>query len=227
MKTYQLQPVNHGAESSPFLLTAPRGTDIVGKPALGVSPYQFGSAVTKISIPASKFQKARVTVDVPDNHLEWDQAGLLFVRPHADLPNPDADHGGDADTAPQFVKLCLESYGGSLSLAAGSVPRGSAVDWSLWPLPAQSKLAKKVTLEFVKYGTMLALFSIHEEDGTPTNSLLRVVPWCFENIREDEPDIWIGIFASRPDLKNETQSALNAKFSAFEVEDIDGTTSLI
>lgn len=225
MVTYHLQTVNHNAESGPLSLTAPRRTDIVGKPAAGARPYQFSSPISKISIPASQFKRARVTVNILEDHFEWDQAGLLFLRPHPELPNPDADHEGDAQTTPAFVKLGIESFRGELLLAAAAV-KGDGPDWSIWPLPAKSRVDGKATFEFVKYGTLLAMLSIQEVDGVSKPTLLRTVPWCFEDIQESDPDLWIGVYASHPDLKNETQTDLTAKFSAFEIEDINGVTVL-
>ncbi|PVH67734.1 hypothetical protein DL98DRAFT_542929 [Cadophora sp. DSE1049] len=221
MSSLKLIPVNHSNESGNLLtLSAPVGTDITGRPGVTdgtVKAYQFGSPISTVSIPSSKFRRARVTFTFPSTGLEWDQAGLLFLRPHRDLPKPSAANRGDEKTAPAFAKIALENFQDS-TYCSVSASNGTLPEWSLWPVPQRSSEHHKITLEIVKHGAMLIAFLVDSKK----QQLFRAVPWCFDHVEKDEPNIWVGIFVSRPDLKSETKEPLSIQFTDFEVETENG-----
>ncbi|KIW94069.1 uncharacterized protein Z519_05385 [Cladophialophora bantiana CBS 173.52] len=200
--TLRLVPINY---SSPdlFSLSCTSSRDIVGKPLISdgsVPAFRFESAVSKVSLPSVRFRRARVTISWPSatHTVEWDQAGLLLVRPHRDLPEPTASNAGDHLTTPSFVKIGLEVVRGKLTCAVSSFENGGRAEWSLWPLSKTFWNTHGATFEIVKHGPLLVCFLVEEEVEVIRKSLMRTVSWCFDDVGVDEPDIWVGFYVSRP-----------------------------
>ncbi|RKK10824.1 hypothetical protein BFJ65_g14820 [Fusarium oxysporum f. sp. cepae] len=92
--------------------------------------------------------------------LDWDQAGFALVWPTAELPNPDADHPGDANTAPLYVKTGVETFQGKTW--GSTVANKREVDWSLYPL-SEGQDTQSVTIEVVKYGERLGTMLVRKK----------------------------------------------------------------
>jgi len=228
MGPLKLVPVNQEKPSDLLTVSCPRGRDIVSEPAIkGLKPFQFGAAISKVSIPSSQFLRARVAFTWPlGSILEWDQAGIVFLRPHRGLPEPSATHTGDATTFPSYAKVGLEHFQGSTYYTV-SASQGRMPDWSLWPLEDDFQTHRKATIEIVKYGDYLAALAVTGEGEGLKKQVYRIVQWCFADLKEDDAPLWIGLFVSHPDFKGESKGDLTIQFTDFELETVDeGTLKL-
>lgn len=214
-----LQAVNHdGGKSENLRLIARPKTDIVAIPSKPeLRSYQFTSPIWKVSIPAEDFHRARVTILWNNaNGFEFDQAGLIFIRPKPGLPEPSAQNQGDADTAPSYVKFGLEQFQGAPICAVGA--SNPQLDWSASPVTAN---LTEVTVEFVRYGSKLVacVFQKSSTEGESSMSVARLLSWPLEEVDEDDPPIWIGVYAARPDLESKAEGHnFIASFTDFEIE---------
>lgn len=131
MAISSLEYVNHEDEHDSLCLIANPKTDIVAVPSIPkIRSYQFTSPISKIAMPAAHFKRARVTILCsPLNNVEFDQAGLIFIRPKLGLPQPSAQEEGDTNIAPSFVKFGLEYFQGAPVCAVGA--SNPELDWSL------------------------------------------------------------------------------------------------
>lgn len=219
MAPLKFTTVNHSNVDLLTLIAAPGG-DIVGHPAMADVPiaFQFASPVTKVSMPAGRFKSARVTVTWPvESILDWDQAGLLFVRPLPGLPEPSKENAGTSATTPPFAKIGLEACFGSTFYTV-SACTDRAPDWNTWPLSPDFHEHHKATIEMVRHGDGLITLLVEGEEGKEKKSVVRLVPWAFTDVKQDEPDIWVGIYASRPDFKHEAKQPLTVSFSDLVIE---------
>ncbi|PVH71767.1 hypothetical protein DL98DRAFT_471323 [Cadophora sp. DSE1049] len=221
MALLSLSPVNHVGTPDHLTVTASRGTDIVPESS-HVPPFQFSSAISKISLPSHQFVRARVTITWPQAAtVQWDQAGILFLRPHRDLPKPSKNNPGDERTTPSFAKVGLEQFQRntfySVSASNGGPPEGSVTQ-----LEADFPQTRKATVEIVKYGSQLAAIAVYRTREEVEKQVFRVVPWCFAKVEEDGPDVWIGLYVCRPDHESETTDGLTVQFCDFELETVDG-----
>ncbi|PVH68519.1 hypothetical protein DL98DRAFT_630517 [Cadophora sp. DSE1049] len=188
MATLQLEAVNQLNDKSPFQLSSPPTTDIVGVPAMVAvaSPFQFASPVTKISLPSKEFKRARMTITWSSDTCDWDQAGLLLVRPPPGLPEPSATNPGDANNL--------------------------------------VRIGRTASFEIMKHGQHLAAISINTTGGKEEKALIGTMPWAFADVQDDEPNIWVGFYISRPDFKKEKDNThFEATFCNFKGESVDGT----
>lgn len=222
---HRLTPVNYQNPKSDLEFSCPPKTDILNKPALPdkARPFQFTAPIYKTSLPAAEFKRASVTVIWGRNSLlEFDQAGLLFLRPHANLPDPNPSNEGDAETHPRFVKIGPEVFMGRVFYAVTGSNR-TAPDWSLWPMPEAFKTTSALTIEMVRHGALLAAFLLEEDGNHVRKTLIRTIPWCFEDIKGGDPDIWVGVYAARPDLDGSSDGApLKVQFKGLEIETTEG-----
>jgi hypothetical protein len=228
MASLKLTPVNH-SNADLLTLSAAPGGDIVGHPAMAdvAIAFQFAATVSKVSIPAERFKSARVTVTWPADFMDWDQAGLLFVRPLPALPVPSKENPGTATTFPPFAKIGLEACLGSTFYTV-SACTDRAPDWNTWPLPRGfHEQHHKATIEMVRHGDGLIALLVEGEGATEKKSVIRLIPWAFKDLKEGEPDLFVGIFASRPDFKHEAKGPFTVKFSDLLIEtDNDGSLKL-
>ncbi|RDW85265.1 hypothetical protein BP6252_02855 [Coleophoma cylindrospora] len=223
MAPLNLIAVNYTAKPGSLTLSAPCKTDIVGARTTGPQ-FQFNPPILKVAMPAASFQRARVTVVGPSGFpFDFDQAGLLFLRPHTALPEPSASEPGNAETKPSFAKIALETFE-QKTFCTVSASNQVDTEWSLWPGPPTTSPSEKteVTFEIAKMGPMLLAFVMEGTGETATRTLFRVVSWAFRDVKESEPDIWVGLYASRPTTKNETTEALEVEFRDFEIETTEG-----
>ncbi|KAI7971302.1 hypothetical protein EIK77_007356 [Talaromyces pinophilus] len=222
MESYrELTAVNHINESHQLEIACPPKTDILYKPAFPgkARPLQFSAPIYKISMPAGQFKRASATITfTATSFVEFDQAGLLFVLPHPQLPDPSSANEGNAETHPRSVKIGPEFYQNKMRYAV-SGSNYTIPDWSLWPVPDSFARTLTATVEMVRYGPLLCVFAIEGEGANLEKTLIRAVPWCFENINDDGPELWVGIYAARPDLDGASHgAALEVRFSEFEIE---------
>lgn len=216
-----LTAVNHSAANS-LALSAQPGTDILHRASVPelARNCQFTAPILKSALKISSFDRARVTIHYPASaKTEFDQAGLVFIRPQAALPCPNAANEGTEDSFPYFVKAGIEAFQGEILLAVtGS--KHTHPEWSLWPLPSNAIVENEISVvvEIMRHGPMLGIFSIERDANNERKRLIRIIPWCFADEEEQEADIWVGLYAARPDLKRVGGSnALDVHFSDFEL----------
>lgn len=100
------------------------------------------------------------------------------------------------------------------------VARETWADWSLTPtspdLNARGWLAENLTLatlDFEKSGNSLKVYVTEGVNGE--RRMIRQIQWVF---MEQEEDVWVGVYAARPDpLKEADGKDLEVKFSDFEI----------
>ncbi|KIW74612.1 hypothetical protein Z517_11382 [Fonsecaea pedrosoi CBS 271.37] len=226
MSSLKIEAVNRDRDSDPLTLTVTPGKDVVGVPFNPkVRPWQFASPLSKVAVRAADFKSARATFRWPSlsTTCECDQVGMLFVRPLSGLPNPDAEHPSDAESAPYYIKYGLEVIGGKPIIAvAGS---NHQLDWSTWP--TTPKHLESLTIEFLRYGSGLLARVIPPADDSGARkqepSTIRLFTWPFANLQDSDADIWICIYASRPDTNNTTTEGFSATFEDFQVETVQGS----
>lgn len=222
----KLVGINGAVVTSPMKLSAKPHTDIAreaGDPKL--PPHQFSSPLFKYALPTSSFRSARATIRARDGlPLEWDQSGFAFVWPTAELQNPDAEHPGDAKTAPLYVKTGIETFQGQTW--GSTVANKREIDWSLYPL-AEGQNTQSVTIEVAKYGKRLVSMLVRKvEDGEEVKLVTRAVPWCFEE-DETRDTLWVCLYASRPDWESTRTGSLDVEVEEMEITDENGTVKLI
>ncbi|EED16124.1 hypothetical protein TSTA_012330 [Talaromyces stipitatus ATCC 10500] len=217
--------VNHETQSHNLEILCPPKTDILYKPAIPdkARPFQFTAPIYKLSMPAGQFKRASVTITFNSNSfVEFDQAGLLFLRPHAKLPNPTSTNEGDAETSPGFVKIGPEVFQDRMRYAV-SGSNHTIPDWSLWPVPDRFARTVTVSVEMVRHGPLLGAFVVERDGANVEKTLIRTVPWCFDDIADMDSEVWVGVYAARPDLDGASHGApLQVRFSEFEIESTTG-----
>ncbi|KAG4253042.1 hypothetical protein BFJ72_g15065 [Fusarium proliferatum] len=226
LATEKLVGVNGAVVTNPMKLSAKSHTDIAreaGDPKL--PPHQFSSPLFKYVLPTSSFRSARATIRARNGYpLDWDQAGFALVWPTAELPDPDADHPGDANTAPLYVKTGVETFQGKTW--GSTVANKREVDWSLYPL-SEGQDTQSVTIEVVKYGERLITMLLRKtDDGQEVKDITRAIPWCFAKDEKLEV-LWVCIYASRPDWDNVLRENLEVEIEEFQVIDENGKIKLI
>lgn len=214
--------VNHTNYDNPLSLTVAPKSDIVGLPFNPmVKPWQFASPMSKVSLSAGSFKRARATFAWPNmSNIECDQIGLLLVRPLSPLPMPDFENPGDIISAPYYIKFGLEVINSSPVIAvAGS---NHLLDWSTWPTTQED--LESLTIEFMRYGTGLLARIVRYvgEAKEEQSENIRLLTWPFANTCETSPDMWIGIYLSRPDTNDTTEAGFSVTFDRFEVETLQG-----
>ncbi|KIW90105.1 uncharacterized protein Z519_09536 [Cladophialophora bantiana CBS 173.52] len=226
MSSLELEAVNRDKDSDPLTLTVTPGKDVVGIPFNPkVKHWQFASPLSKVALRAADFKSARATFRWPtlSTTCEYDQIGLLFVRPLPGLPAPDAEQPGDAESAPYYIKYGLEVVRGQPIIAVAE--SNHLLDWSTWP--TTPKHLESLTIEFLRYGSGLLARLIPPADeagaGKQEPTTIRLFTWPLANLRDADPNIWICIYVSRPDTNNTATEGFSATFDDFQVETVQGS----
>lgn len=228
MAKYNLVPVNHqGADL--LTLTSINNVDVLGVPLSNdpaLAPYSFKSVMSRVALPPNKLKRATVSYrPISGYTCNWDQAGFLFVRPKPELPEPSAEHPGVSGTAPSFIKIGIELWENELYHMICS-SHNDLTDWSLHAIPEAYKGEKDITLEISRFGDRLAIQAIYGQGREVVKRMIRIVPWSFVNVAENDPDIWVAVYVSRPDAERTTTEPLVVHFHDFEIEDSDGVTRI-
>ncbi|RSL83093.1 hypothetical protein CEP51_004728 [Fusarium floridanum] len=218
--------VNGASASKPVKLSANTKTDISRETSDPSEPaIRFSSPVLRVSMPTSSFRRARLTFKCPNGYAEnWDQAGFLFTWPSPELPSPDAANPGTEDTAPHYVKAGIENINGT-PLGAFVANNGS-LDFSALLLE-EGEVEQGFTLEAIKYDFRLVIMLVRKRpDGKETKIPVRVIYWALEGGSRHE-NLWVGVYASRPDAGSNKPGPLEVDILEFEVEDEHGTVNLV
>jgi regulation of enolase protein 1 (concanavalin A-like superfamily) len=208
--TINLDKASEGYPSN-FTIPATPNTDVYASPKHG---YRFNSPVIYHKISPSKFQKAFVTITLSWT-LQYDQGGLILVQPALGTDKPDGTSASKKEGHPRWVKAGIEVKDGASHISV--VARETWADWSLTPTRSAehgggpSKNVTMAKIEFEKSGNSLKI-NVHE--GL-TRRMVRQVQWVFDGVEED---IWIGVYAARPDpLKEANGKDLEVQFSDFDI----------
>ncbi|EGU83053.1 hypothetical protein FOXB_06431, partial [Fusarium oxysporum f. sp. conglutinans Fo5176] len=126
-------------------------------------------------------------------------------------------------TAPLYVKAGIENVAG-MTLSTVLANNGE-LDFSTTPL-TKGEDASAFTLEVVKYDyRLLVLLVMKGADGQEEKIPVRVIYWCLKEDSRRE-NMWVGVYAARPDAAGEATEALDVDIINFEVEDEHGTVQL-
>jgi len=225
---YELAPVNHGSADL-LTLSSINNVDVLGVPLSNnpsLAPYSFKSAISRVALPADKLKRATVSYRPVDGYTcDWDQAGFLFVRPKSELPEPSAENPGGSGTAPSFIKIGVELWENKLYHMICS-SHNDMTDWSLHAIPEAYEGEKDITMEISRFGDRLVIQAVYGRGEQAEKRMIRIVPWCFVDVAQDDPDIWVAVYVSRPDAERTTSEPLVVQFHHFEVEDTDGVTRI-
>jgi hypothetical protein len=220
--------MNGAPTEAPFRLSASPHTDISREGGIpNTPPIQFSAPLLKYVIPTASFKSARLTIHAPEGlPLEWDQAGFTFIWPTAGLPEPDAEHPGDENTAPLFVKAGIEHFQGQVW--GTNISNKGEIDWSIYPLPnGRTEESLRVTFEVVKYGKRLVTLLVGKDaEGKEVKQPTRAVPWCFDG-EETRETLWVSVFASRPDWHDAGRGPLEIEVEEFQIEYDQSTVKLV
>ncbi|KAH7024780.1 uncharacterized protein B0I36DRAFT_249965 [Microdochium trichocladiopsis] len=218
-----LVSVNGASLSKPLTLSAQPKTDTSRKGGDPKKPaIRFESPILRVAHPTSSFRRTRLTFKpVGGTQHNYDQAGYMFVWPHPDLPNPDAEHPGTTETGPFYVKVGIEVISGTPF--ATCLANNGQLDFSAIPL-APGTEGDEITYEVMRYnGSLLVLLVRKGDDGQETPIPVRMIDWCLQENTE-RPNMWVGVHACRPDWNDEASGPLEVQITHFEVEDEHGAT---
>ena len=231
MTKYKLAPVNHKSTSNLLNLTSINNVDVLGVPLSNdpsLAPYSFKSPISRIAVPSTQFKRATVSyrpVNGSGYTCNWDQAGFLFVRPKAELPEPSAENPGASGTAPSFVKIGIELWEKKLCHMICS-SHNDMTDWTLHAIPEEYTGEEDITMEISRFGNRLAIQAVYGQAEQKLKRILRIVPWCFVDEVNGQPDVWIAVYVSRPDAERTTREPLVVQFHDFEIEDLSGVNQI-
>jgi regulation of enolase protein 1 (concanavalin A-like superfamily) len=207
---------NQGQLPSAFVLDAAPNTDIYASPLPPIR-HVFSAPVIYRRITKGSFQSAQVSVRSRWS-LQFDQGGLVFVIPASGNPAPDATTAQTADTHPEWVKVGIEVNDGKAYVSIVAKSRDNWCDWSLVPLPDDAPplgqdCGATISLTRSKNALMVWMLSGQE------TMLIRKVPWVFL-ADGDATEVWVGVYAARPDPDGEaakTQEQLRVSFEGFDM----------
>lgn len=229
MARYNLVAVNHERSSNLLNLTSINNVDVLGVPLsndASLAPYSFKSAMSRVAVPSTQFKRATVSYRPAKGYTcNWDQAGFLFVRPKPELPEPSAECPGVSGTAPSFIKIGVELWENKLYHMICS-SHNDMTDWSLHAIPEAYEGEKDITMEISRFGNRLAIQAVYGQGEQALKRIIRIVPWCFVDEAENDPDIWVAVYVSRPDAERTTTEPLVVQFHDFEIEDLDGVSQI-
>ncbi|KIW63284.1 hypothetical protein PV04_10143 [Phialophora macrospora] len=208
---------HQGLLPSAFILDAAPNTDIYASPLPPVH-HAFSAPVIYRRMTKRSFQSAQVSVRARWS-LQFDQGGLVFVIPASSNPAPDATTAQTADKHPEWVKVGVEVNDGKPYVSVVAKSRENWCDWSLVPLqngapPLGQESGATISLTRSKNALLVWMLSGQEK------MLIRKVPWVFLAADNDATEVWVGVYAARPDPDGEagkTQEQLQVSFEGFDM----------
>lgn len=171
----------------PFTLPIPPSTDIWSPDA---ETDVFTAPLLYHVLPVGAFKSISVTVSA-NWKTQFDQGGLAIVFPHLSASS-------GIGTRSKWIKTGIEFYEGKPAFSTVTCDRFS--DWSLCPL-ASTDDAKMgtATVEAVREGKKLVVNVIEGGVKRP----LREVMWAFLEDRNEEAEMWVGVYGAKPTAEKE------------------------